>query len=379
MDSSRPVAAVEDAFKEALAEGVFPGAVLLAAKGEEIVYLEAFGSRSLVPEKTPMQRDTIFDLASLTKPLATAPAMMLLVREKKIRLDDRVTRFFPNFGVLGKMYITFRHLLAHCSGLPAWKGYYEEIVRDQQRGKVNFIASRAAKHYVFEQIHREKALSAPGTQALYSDLGFMLLGEVVEEISGWSLDRYCYDKIFKPMGLRSTSFVDLTQIRSRRLQPIQEMIAPTEECPWRKRILCGEVDDDNAYAMGGVAGHAGLFANAEDIHRFLVRMRKCLTSDDPLFPRSIVEEFLTRDETVPGSTFALGWDTPSAENSTSGSFFSPRSVGHLGFTGTSIWWDLEKDCHVILLTNRVHPSRSNDKIKGFRPHIHNIVMKSILQ
>jgi serine-type D-Ala-D-Ala carboxypeptidase len=379
MDTSRPVAAVEDAFKEALTEGVFPGAVLLAGKGEEIVYHEAFGSRSLVPEKTPMQRDTIFDLASLTKPLATAPAMMLLVREKKIRLDDRVTRFFPNFGVLGKIYITFRHLLAHCSGLPAWKAYFEEIVRDQQRGKVNFIASRAAKHYVFEQIQREKALSAPGTQALYSDLGYILLGEVVEEISGWSLDRYCYDKIFKPMGLRSTSFVDLTQIRSRRLQPIQEMIAPTENCPWRKRVLCGEVDDDNAYAMGGVAGHAGLFANAEDVHRFLVRMRKCLTSDDPLFPRTIVEEFLTRDETVPGSTFALGWDTPSAENSTSGSFFSPRSVGHLGFTGTSIRWDLEKDCHIILLTNRVHPSRSNDKIKGFRPHIHNVVMKSILQ
>ena len=111
--------AVEDAFKEALTEGVFPGAVLLAAKGEEVIYHEAFGSRSLVPEKTPLERDTIFDLASLTKPLATAPAIMLLVREKKIRLDDRVTRFFPNFGVLGKMYITFRHLLAHCSGLPA--------------------------------------------------------------------------------------------------------------------------------------------------------------------------------------------------------------------------------------------------------------------
>lgn len=371
--------AVEDAFKEALTEGVFPGAVLLAAKGEEVVYHEAFGSRSLVPEKTPLERDTIFDLASLTKPLATAPAIMLLVREKKIRLDDRVTRFFPNFGVLGKMYITFRHLLAHCSGLPAWKAYFEEIVRDQQRGKVNFIASRAAKHYVFEQIHREKALSAPGTQALYSDLGYMLLGEVVEEISGWSLDRYCYDKIFKPMGLRSTSFVDLTQIRSRRLRPIQEMIAPTENCPWRKRVLCGEVDDDNAYAMGGVAGHAGLFANAEDVHRFLLRMRKCLKGDDTFFPAPMVEEFLTRDETVPGSTFALGWDTPSAENSSSGSFFSPRSVGHLGFTGTSIWWDLEKDCHVVLLTNRVHPSRGNDKIKGFRPHIHNLVMKNILQ
>jgi serine-type D-Ala-D-Ala carboxypeptidase len=301
------------------------------------------------------------------------------VREKKIRLDDRVTRFFPNFGVLGKMYVTFRQLLAHCSGLPAWKAYYEEIVKDQKRGKVNFVASRAAKHYVFEQIHREKAVYSPGTQGLYSDLGFMLLGEVVEEVTGWSLDRYCQDKIFKPMGLRSTSFIDLTQIRARRLQPVHEVIAPTEDCPWRKRMLCGEVHDDNAYAMGGVAGHAGLFSSARDIHRFLIGLRKCLAGDDPLLPAPLVQEFLTRDSSVAGSTFALGWDTPSAENSSSGGSFSPTSVGHLGFTGTSIWWDLEKDCHVILLSNRVHPSRNSDKIKTFRPHIHDLIMKALFQ
>jgi CubicO group peptidase (beta-lactamase class C family) len=370
---------VEDAFKEAVGAGVFPGAVLVVGKGAEIVFEGAFGFRSLVPGKTPMQPDTIFDLASLTKPLATAPAIMLLVGEKKIRLDDRITRFFPNFGVFGKTHVTFRHVLAHCSGLPAWKAYYEDIVKDQKKGKVNFVASRAAKQYVFEQIHREKVVHPPGTQSLYSDLGYMLLGEVAEEITGWSLDRYCQEKIFKPMGLRSTSFVDLTQIRARRLQPVQDMIAPTEECPWRKRILCGEVHDDNCYAMGGVAGHAGLFSNARDIHRFLIRMRKCLAGDDALLPASVVQDFLTRDETVKGSTFALGWDTPSAENSSSGSGFSPTSVGHLGFTGTSIWWDLEKDCHVILLTNRVHPSRNNDKIKAFRPHIHDLIMKALLQ
>ena len=371
--------AVEDAFHEAVGQGVFPGAVVLVGRGEETVFAGAFGARSLVPEKTPMRPDTIFDLASLTKPLATAPAIMLLVREKKIRLEDRITRFFPNFGVLGKTHVTFRHLLAHSAGLPAWKAYYEDVVRDQKRGKVNFLASHAAKHYVFEQIHREKALSAPGAQALYSDLGYMLLGEVIEEITGWGLDRYCQDKLYKPMGLRSTSFIDLTQIRTRRLQPVHEVIAPTEDCPWRKRVLCGEVDDDNAYAMGGVAGHAGLFSNAEDIHRFVLRLRRCLAGDDPQLPGELVREFLTRDASVAGSTFALGWDTPSAENSSSGECFSPASVGHLGFTGTSIWWDLEKDCHIILLTNRVHPARSNDKIKTFRPQIHDLIMKTVLQ
>ena len=370
---------VEEAFKEAVAQGVFPGAVLLVSKGDEVVFERAFGCRSLVPDKSPMQLDTIFDLASLTKPLATTTAMMLLVREKKVRLDDRVTRFFQNFGVFGKIHMTFRHLLAHCSGLPAWKPYFEDIVKGAKEGKVNFVASRAAKSYVFERIHREKAVSPAGTQSLYSDLGFMLLGEVIEMLSGWTLDRYCQDKVFKPMGLRSTSFVDLTQLRTRRLQPAQEMIAPTEESPWRKKILCGEVHDDNAYAMGGVAGHAGLFSSAQDIHLFLTRLRRCSRGEDPFLPAPLVQEFLARDNTVRASTYALGWDTPSPENSSSGSHFSPRSVGHLGFTGTSVWWDLERDCHIVLLSNRIHPSSNDDKIKAFRPYIHDLIMKTLHQ
>ncbi len=371
-------AAVNDAFKEAVAQGVFPGAVIVVSKGEEVVFERAFGFRSLVPEKTPMQLDTIFDLASLTKPVATTTAIMLMVREKKIHVDDRVTRFFPTFGVFGKTHVTFRHLLAHCSGLPAWKPYYEDIVKGEKEGKINFVVSRAAKSYVFQQIHRERPTASPGAQSTYSDLGFMLLGEVIEEISGQTLDRYCQDRIMKPLGLRSTSFVDLTQLRMRRLEPIQEKIAPTEECPWRKRILCGEVHDDNAYAMGGVAGHAGLFSSAQDIHLFLITLRRCCRGENPFLPAPLVQRFLTRDDTVKGSSYALGWDTPSGNNSSSGSYFSPRSVGHLGFTGTSVWWDLERDCHVILLTNRVHPSRSNDKIRDFRPHIHDLIMKALV-
>lgn len=368
---------VEEAFREAVAQGFFPGAVLLVSKGDEVVFERAFGFRSLVPEKSPMQLQTIFDLASLTKPLATTTAMMLLVREKKIRLEDRVTRFFPNFGVFGKTHVTFRHLLAHCSGLPAWKPYYQEIIKGQKEGRINFVASRAAKSYVFEKIHRERPASPPAIQSLYSDLGFMLLGEIIEEVSGGTLDRYCQEKIFKPMGLRSTSFVDLTQLRTRGMKLAQETVAPTEDCPWRQKVLCGEVQDDNAYAMGGVAGHAGLFSTARDIHLFLTRLKDSIRDRQPFLPVSVVQEFLTRDETVKGSTYALGWDTPSSENSSAGSYFSAHSVGHLGFTGTSVWWDLEKDCHIIFLTNRVHPSRSNDKIKEFRPYIHDLIMKAL--
>jgi len=366
---------VESAFQEAVAQGVFPGAVVLVSKDGEIVFEQAFGSRSLIPEKTPLKPNTIFDLASLTKPLATTVAIMILVREKKIRLDDQITRFIPMFGVFGKSTATFRQMLNHSSGLPAWKPFHEEIVKMEKAGRINFVASRAAKSFVYEQIHREKPLSAPGAQGLYSDLGFMILGESVEVLSGATLERFCQDRIFKPLGLRSTAFVDLTQLRTRRLQPVEDMIAPTENCPWRKRILCGEVHDDNAYAMGGVAGHAGLFSSARDIHALLACLNRCLHGKDDFLPKALLEEFLAKDEKVPNSTCALGWDTPSPDKSASGANFSPRSVGHLGFTGTSIWWDIEKNCHIILLSNRVHPTRKNEKIKDFRPHVHDLIMQ----
>jgi CubicO group peptidase (beta-lactamase class C family) len=155
------------------------------------------------------------------------------------------------------------------------------------------------------------------------------------------------------------------------------LIAPTEQCPWRNKVLCGEVHDDNAYAMGGVAGHAGLFASARDIHGLLACLSRCLRGADGFLPQSIVEEFFTKDASVENSTFALGWDMPSPGKSATGSFFSTRSVGHLGFTGTSIWWDLEKDCYIILLTNRVHPTRKNEMIRDFRPHIHDLIMKAM--
>ena len=367
--------AVESACQEAVTQAVFPGAVLLVGKDDDVVYENAFGFRSLIPERTPLQSTTIFDLASLTKPLATTVAIMLLVRDKKIRLDDQVTRFIPTFGVYGKSATTLRHLLNHSSGLPAWKPYYQEIVKSEKAGRINFLGSRAAKNYVFEQIHREEPLHPAGTQSVYSDLGFIILGEVVEALTGSNLDRFCQERIFRPLELRSTAFVDLTQLKTLRLEPVEEMIAPTENCPWRKKILSGEVHDDNAYAMGGVAGHTGLFSSARDIHHLVIRLKRCLRGKDNFLPEALLKEFFTRDESVKNSTRALGWDTPSPGHSASGACFSPRSIGHLGFTGTSIWWDLEKNCHVILLTNRVHPSRKNEKIKDFRPYIHDLIMK----
>ncbi len=368
---------VEKAMDEAVARGVFPGAVLLVNKEGQVVYERAFGNRSIEPEPTPLTEDTIFDLSSLTKPLATTTAFLILVREKKLRIDDRVTRLFHNFGVHGKTHITFRHLLTHTSGLPAWRAYFKEILKVERGGRVNFLCSQGAKQHVFEMISREKPDAEPGKVAVYSDLGFMLLGAAIEEVSSLALDRFCHERIWKPLGLRSMSFIDLSLVRTRRLVPVTDMIAPTERCEWRKKMLCDEVQDDNAYAMGGVAGHAGLFASAADVNTLVARLSDSYHGKNPFLPQELMKEAFTRDKSVAQSTRTLGWDTPSPTGSASGSRFSPNTVGHLGFTGTSVWLDLDRKVHVVLLSNRVHPNRTNDKIKDFRPAIHDLVMEAI--
>ena len=369
---------VERAMDEAVERRVFPGAVLLVREATRVFYLRAFGHRSLLPDVTPMREDTIFDVSSLTKAFATSVAMMLIVKEGKIRIDDRVTRFFHNFGVHGKIHVTFRHLLSHSSGLPAWRAYFKEIIETERtEGRINFLGSPAAKAFVYQRIHRERPETEPGTRALYSDLGFMLIGAAIEEVSGMGLDRFCHERIFRPMGLRSTAFVDLATLRAKRLEPVTDMIAPTEHCHWRKKILCGEVHDDNAYAMGGVAGHAGLFSNAKDLDAILCRLKDCYRNVGQIIPQRVLREFWKRDGSIQDSTWCLGWDSPSASGSSSGSYFSPHSVGHLGFTGTSVWLDLERDRHVILLSNRIHPDRNTDAIRAFRPVIHDLIAQAL--
>jgi CubicO group peptidase (beta-lactamase class C family) len=369
--------AVERALEEAAQRGVFPGGVLRVSRRGELLLEHAAGRRSLEPERGAMAADVVFDLSSLTKPLATTLAVLLLVKEKRLAIDDRVTRFFHNFGVHGKTHVTFRHLLAHSSGLAAYRPFYKEIAALQRRGRPNFVGSRDAKEWVFEQIHREKLESPPGTKAVYSDLGFMLLGQLVETVSGRTLDRFCHARIFAPLGLRATSFVDLSQMHAKRIEPIADMIAPTQRCPWRKRVLCGEVDDENAFAMGGVAGHAGLFSTARDIDVLCDHLKGIAAGGAGILTKQLVDEMWTVDASVPGSTRTLGWDSPAPQRSTAGTRMSPHTVGHLGFTGTSVWLDLERGVSVILLTNRVHPSRDNDKLAEFRPRIHDLVMEAV--
>lgn len=371
---------VDTVLTAAVERAVFPGAVVLINHQGTVVYRRAVGFRSTEPQVTPLSEATIFDLASLTKPLATTVAMMLMVKERLVRLDDRVTRFLPNFGVQGKTHITFRHLLSHSSGLPAWRPYYREIAgRETKEGKVGFLGSRSAREFVYTQLHREKLDAPPGQRAVYSDLGFMLLGAIIEEVSGLGLDQYCQEKIFRPLGLDSLSFINLEVVRRRKLQLVLEQYAPTEQCPWRKRVLCAEVHDDNCYAMGGVSGHAGLFSTIDAVDRLVSILVACYRGQHAFIPQHIMQEFWTRADIVPGSTWCLGWDSPSPQYSSAGDHFSPRSIGHLGFTGTSVWIDIARQLHVVVLSNRVHPRRDNDKIQAFRPALHNAVMQGVLE
>ena len=364
--------AVDEVVDGAVRDGAFPGAVVLVRQAGDVVYRKAHGFRSLEPERTPLDADTVYDLASLTKPLATTLALMRLAADKMVRLDDPVSRFFSNFGTHGKGVITLRQLLSHSSGLAAHRPYFEALRKRKQK-----LSALKPCDYVYAELLREKLAAAPGTQAVYSDLGFLLLGSLVEEISGMSLDQFCGEKLYRPLGLQAIGFIDLDLLHQRRLEAATEMIAPTESCPWRRRILCGEVHDDNAHAMGGVAGHAGLFAPIDEVDRLVQVLVDCYHDRHPFLPASVVREFWTWDGTVPGSTWACGWDTPSPEGSSSGSLFSPQSVGHLGFTGTSVWIDLERGVHVIVLSNRVHPRRDNQKIGAVRPALHDAVMQSL--
>ncbi|MBE9580062.1 MAG: serine hydrolase [Proteobacteria bacterium] len=355
---------VRDLMKRGVDEGVFPGAVLLVAREGNILFLEAFGHARLLPER-PMTTDTVFDLASLTKPLATAVSVMLLIQQGRVDLDPPLGTAVAGFSDTDKRDISIRQLLSHTSGAPDYMPYYE-MLRD-------FPVSER-KGALRELLVREDLMTRPGAVCLYSDLGYMVLEWVIEVIAGMPLDLFVEKSVYKPLGLNQLFFIPLT----REQVSGQYLCAATEDCPWRGKILDGEVHDDNAYALGGVAGHAGLFGTAQAVFGLLQELLNAYSGrpNAGLFHRDVVKVFFQRQSDV--GSWALGFDTPTRPDSSSGRYFSDQSVGHLGFTGTSFWMDLEKGVIVILLTNRVHPSRANEKIKAFRPLLHDRVMETVL-
>jgi len=359
--------AITAALEQGVQDGVFPGAVLLVQEGARIERCDVIGAAALSPSQDRMTRDTLFDLASLTKPIATTTAVLRLINLGVLALDQPVAKWLPSFISQDKQRVTLFHLLNHSSGLPAWKPFYKTIAPDEA-GRAN-----ARLH---EQILAEPLVYPAGGQSIYSDLGFILLGLIIERATGRPLDHFCRDELFAPLGMDSTAFrpLDRPELAAR-------SIAATEQCAWRGRLLRGQVHDENCFALGGVSGHAGLFAPADDLARFVAALIAADGAADqgrgegPFagVPTALLDQFLSRQST-PGSSWGLGWDTPS-EPSSSGRGFSPRSCGHLGYTGTSLWIDRDRGWGVLLLTNRVHPTSRNVKISVFRPLIHDLIAK----
>jgi serine-type D-Ala-D-Ala carboxypeptidase len=342
-------------------EGVYPGAVLLVAKEGQIIFLREAGNLSIIPRVLPMKKDTIFDLASLTKPLSTTMAVMSLTDNGMIGLDNPLSDFIKTHPLGDKKDLTIRSILSHCAGFKDWAPFYRDLL--------NFGAD-ARKRVLRERIIGEPLQYRQGADCVYSDLGFMILEWVVEEVSGETLRDFVHERFYARMGLKRTFL-------SKGDMPLEiEAFAATEDCPWRKRIIQGEVHDENAYAAGGYSGHAGLFGTATEIFTIAEMLREhYLGKRRDYFSPEVVKEFFKRQEIVKGCTWALGWDTPSAQNSSAGRYISSNSVGHLGFSGTSLWMDLDRGITVIFLSNRIHPSRDNLKIRGFRPILHDLIFK----
>ena len=327
-------------------DSAFPGAVVAVGHRRRLVLLAAVGHYG-IDDRRPVTSETVYDLASLTKVVGLTTACMLLVEEGKLDLDAPVQRYAPAFRGTGKEQVTIRHLLTHSSGLPAWRPLYTEAT------------TRAA---ALALVDTTPLLRPPGDTFVYSDLGAIVLTQVVEAVTGERLDRFLERRLFGPLAMTGTRFLPPPEWRDR--------IAPTERSQ-DGTIIRGTVHDENAWKLGGVSGHAGLFSTAGDLGRFATWLLSAWHKDSLR-----AREFTRRQGLPPGSSRALGWDTPS-ENSSAGTKFGPGAFGHTGFTGTSIWLDPDRDLFIILLSNRVHPTRENPRIARVRPRVADLVVDAL--
>lgn len=342
---------------QVLAAGIgqrgFPGASLAITHQGRLVALKGIGRFTYDRNSSPVTPETVYDLASVTKVVATTGACMVLYERGIFQLEQRLVDILPEFSGADprRQNVTFHMLLAHSSGLPAYVRLFERVF---------------AREELIHEVLRLPLAAAPGSREEYSDIGFILLGIALERLTKQPLDQLCQAEIFSWLGLERTTF-----------RPPWEwnpLIPPTvDDRTFRRRIVHGEVHDENAWAMGGIAGHAGVFATARDVASFAGCMLDC---DHQLVQPGTIQLFTRRESSPPGTSRALGWDTPSPP-SQSGKYFSPLSFGHLGYTGTSLWIDPRRQLSITLLTNRVWPDCASQKIRQIRPAFHDAVVEAI--
>ena len=337
--------------RDAVQSRGFPAAVIEVGTAHEVIWREAFGRLSYDGEAQATNVDTLFDLASLTKVIATTTLVMYLVDAGRVRLDDQVGHHSPGWRGVPREQATIRDLLAHASGLTAHLPLYRD-----HTGRQEFEAAIC-------QLPLEYA---PRSQSIYSDFGFILLGFIVEDLGGGSLA----DQFAALAGRLS-----LDDVRYNPPRAWRGRTAPTAISDWRGRLLCGDVHDDNAWALGGAAGHTGLFGSAASVGRFAQYVLRGLGGDATLAQPATLRTFVTRTE-VPGSSRALGWDTM-LPTSSCGHRMSASAIGHTGFTGTSLWIDPDRGVYIVLLTNRLYPSATHDAIQAIRPALHDALIDAV--
>ncbi|MBI2343997.1 MAG: beta-lactamase family protein [Deltaproteobacteria bacterium] len=354
---------VSSLMHRALADGVFPAAELLVARGGVCVHHQHYGAASAM---------TIFDLASLTKSVVTATRCMQLCQTGRLDLEWPLQRLLGSQAAGSPSAdVTVRQLLMHTAGCPAWRPFYVALPPHE-------VGTAVGRRAIERAALMEPPESVPGTVGRYSDVGFILLGMLLETIDARPLDVQFATEIAEPFGMTATTtFRPLSDTAT---AADTTHCAPTEDCPWRKQMVQGHVHDQNCYAMGGVAGHAGLFGNATDLDRFVRAIRAAWQGDSTWLDPTTVRTFFDRRriENIPGAHYVCGWDTPSGDHPAAGHHTSPNTVGHLGFTGCSLWIDLDADWSVILLTNRIHPRVDNVKIQAFRPQLHDAIINNVL-
>ena len=364
-----------DLLEQAVAEGVTPGGVLLAARRGAVVLEHAVGGLTYDDDAPRVTPSTIYDLASLTKVIATTTLTMRRVDSGALDLDDAASFHLPELEGSPAGAATLRDLLAHSSGLPCCTEIFLELGEglDRREARARYLAHIAGTE--LEAGRRERAL--------YSDLGVLILGEILERRAGRPLNELVEDEIVGPLGLASISYLPLSSPppppagTAEPDRALLDRIAPTEYDAWRGRLPHGEVHDENTHALGGIAPHAGLFGAARDVAAFAqATLNGGAYGPVRIASAETVALFARRAGLVPGSSRALGWDTPS-EPSSAGRWFSARSFGHTGFTGTSLWIDPELELIVVLLTNRVHPTRENIAIRRLRPAVHDAIVLAI--
>jgi CubicO group peptidase (beta-lactamase class C family) len=348
---------LSDALQHASAgvlEGAFPGGQIgVIQKGK--AFSACFGRLRYSDESEPVTPETIYDLASLTKVVSTTALAMQLVQNGRLDLDAPIGHLCVELGDAVLKKATLSDLLSHSAGFAAWKSLYKAVPR-------KYLGTPEGRAIIFRALFDTDSVYEPGIKAIYSDLDMMLLGHIIEKIEGKPLNQLARERIFDVFGMNRTDFLPLRSMPD-------AACAPTQNCLWRGKELVGEVDDENAYAAGGVSGQAGLFGNADDLLLFCHQILLALKNDNGMWDQAILKKFSARRFPNSEYSFCLGFDGKSPKASTLPEAFGPGAIGHWGFTGTGMWIDPDKEIAAVLLTNRIHPTRNSEGINMWRTRI----------